>query len=367
MEANQPIRLEDPATGFSAYATSDFTLARDPGRGVYELRSESRGTVEYMRVTSAQAPADAARAAVEQRGLSAVSERSDESRAVVVAQHPDGQRWTVDVRRDGDGTLSVAAFAGPDERTLEWVAASAAGGEPVTLARTEAERAIEPIELIPFTNSDQSASGLCPAEPGWQRGGVKGALEVANPMRGELHLGIPATVVLPYTATAAMAPAYGNTWVIAPYMPAAQAVVHAWPQLRNSLEPGVGFGAVQVDSGQPVNYGPGFDAGIFEIRWTRAGVPWRGAIVAATAPLPADERWLFYFSQLGVPDSDDSSVSQALLKAWRAWDPSASQGPRNAEAQAALEASFETLQEMRTLRLETEKTALDNWSAQFRA
>lgn len=373
----EPIRLAEPSSGFAAFAPPDFKLVHDPKRGVYELRSDDRGAVvEYMRVTSSAAPVETARAVVEQRGLEAVSERAEDERAVIVAKRPDGRRWTVDVRRDSPETVAVTGFGltpggGPkpghdDERVLEWVAASASGGAPAAISETKVEQKPKPIELKDFTTPDGQAKGKVPAEPGWAAGGMNGALEASHPQRGELNLGLHLFICLPGGATAAMAQFYQPPWPIAPYMTADGAVVNVWPQVCNLVNPANGVGGVQIDSGQPLDWGQPFSAGVFGIRFQKASGPWRGAILAATAPLPADDKWLLYYSELAVPDSDDSSVGEALKEAWAAYDPSGSRDPRIAATRQALAAVTKTIQEVTTLRQQTFETTAANWSEQFR-
>jgi hypothetical protein len=373
----EPVRLEEPASGFSAYVPSDFHLTHDAARGVYELRSDARAAaVEYTRVTSAAAPVETARSVVEQRGLTLVSQRADDERAVVTSQYPDGRRWTVDVRRDAPGTLAVTTYgrlpgAGPeraaeDAHVLEWVAASAAGGTAVSLPEERVERPVAPIPLKAFTTEDQSATGKVPAESGWATGGVNGAIEAAHPTRGELHLGIPATICLPGGQSAAMSQLSPPGWAIAPYMPADAAVVQVWPQLRNLLEPGIGFGGMRIEGGQPQNWGPPFSAGVFAIQFQKGAVPWRGAMLAATAPIPASDTWLFYYSEIAVPDSDDSSVAQALVDAWAAYDPSKAKDQRMAATRQSMAAVVDIIRSSTTLRQQTFEKSVADWSKQFR-
>jgi hypothetical protein len=321
-------------------------------------------------------PAEAARAVAVQRGFEVVSEQSEGERSVVVAKRPEGGTWTVSVRRDGPETLAVTGFGRvpettvpeqPDDgRVVEWVASSASGGKPVTLPEKPMEEGIQPIELEDFTTKDGLAKGKVPKEPGWSTGGAGGAIEAENPERGEMHLGIPAMVILPGTTAAAIAQMSPPGWAVAPLLGPEMAVVHVWPQLRNLLSPGIRFGDVSIDSTYPQNFGPPFDAGLFEFRFTRDGALWRGAILAATAPIPADERWLFYYSELAVPDSDDSSVSQALVKAAEAYNPTASQGARTAATQAAFAAVTETIQSMTALRKQTFERTSAAWAGYFR-
>jgi hypothetical protein len=374
---SDPVRLEEPGTGFSAFAPPDFKLTYSAESGIYELRSDQRGVaIEHTRAVDTTPPVEAARSVVAQRGFEVVSEQSDPERAVVVAKRPDGRRWTVSVRRDGPETLAVTGYGRlpdakaperpDDDRVLEWVASSATGGKPVTLPQKPVEEAVKPIELKDFATTDGMAKGKVPAEAGWSTGGVGGALEAENPERGEIHLGIPALVVLPGMMAAAIAQMSPSGWVIAPLLPPELAVVQVWAQLRNIIQPGVGFGGVTIESSEPQNLGPPYTAGLFGIRFERGGRPWRGAMLAATAAIPGDERWLFYSSQLAVPDSDDSSVSQALVQAALAYDPSRSQAAKTAAAQQALAEVTKTIQSMTTLRQQTfERTALA-WSGQFR-
>jgi hypothetical protein len=372
-----PVQLADAATGFAAYAPPDFRLDYDQQRGVYEMSSDQRGVaVEYMRAGSTTPPVEAARSLVAQRGFEVVSEQSDAERALIVAKRPKGGTWTVIVRRDGPETLAVTGFGRvpettaperPDDgRVVEWVASSASGGKPVALPQRPVKEAVKPIALVDFTTKDGLAKGKVPKEPGWATGGAGGALEAENWQRGEIHLGIPALVILPGTSAAAMAQVSGAGWAIAPLLGPETAVVQVWAQLRNVLQPGIGFDGVRIESAHPQSFGPPFSAGLYEFRFKRTGVPWHGAILAATAPVPADERWLFYYSQLAVPDSDDSSVSQALVQAAAAYDPTASQGVRTEATQQAFAAVTQTIQSMTTLRQQTFERTAAAWSSYFR-
>jgi hypothetical protein len=376
--SDDPVRLEEPATGFTAFAPRDFTLAYDAERGVYEIRSEGRGlSIEYTRAQGTDEPIDVARLLVKQRGFEVVSEQADAARASVVAKREDGRRWTVIVRRDGPETLSATGFgrsaegapADPsgDERVLEWIASSAAGGKAVVLPETKVEDTVKPIELEDFTTPDGMAKGKVPKEPGWAVGGSAGSFEACNPERGELYLGIPAFVCLPGTSAAALAQMYPTSLPIAPLLPPDGAVLQVWPRLRATLDPTTQFGGLQIDGAYPQNMGPPFNAALFGIRFQRNGSPWRGTILAGTAPIPADERWLFYFSELAVPDSDDSSVSQALLEAWKAYDPSRAMGQRASAVKQAGEAVTQTIQSVNTLRKQTFERAAASWGSQFRS
>jgi hypothetical protein len=169
-----------------------------------------------------------------------------------------------------------------------------------------------------------------PDEPGWMTGGVNGALECFNADRGELHLGLAGVVCMPGGMTATMAPMYG--WIVAPLMQAHAAVTHVWPQLRNAIEPGVGYGYVEIVSAHPLNWGTGSDTGMFQFRYQRGSVQWHGNILASTMPLPNDDRWLLYYSQLGVPETDDGSVYQGLNECWKAYDVSKARSQPGAAA-----------------------------------
>jgi hypothetical protein len=371
-----PVRLEEATTGFSAFAPPDFALSYDAKSGIYELRSDARGAViEHTHVAGTMPPVEAARAVVAQRGFEVTSEQADDGKATLVAKRPDGRAWTVVVRRDGPETLGVTGFGRmpdttaperPDDaRVLEWVASSATGGKPVELPKTSVKATVKPIELEDFKTKDGMASGKVPAEAGWATGGMGGSFEAENGERGELHLGIPALIVLPGTMAAAVAQ-MSPGWPIAPLLAPEAAVVQVWPQLRNLLQPGLNFGGVTIEDRHPANLGPPYDAGLFGIRFQRAGAPWRGAMLSATAPIPGDERWLFYYSELAVPDTDDGSVSQALLTAAAAYDPSGSQAAKTAAAQAAMAEVTQTIQSMTTMKQQTYEQTNLAWSGQFR-
>jgi hypothetical protein len=195
-------------------------------------------------------------------------------------------------------------------------------------AETAAPNAVQPIRLRDFQTPDGAARGKVPDEEGWLTGGAGGALECVKPGRGEMHLGLTALICMPGGMTAMMAPMYG--WIVAPYMQAQAAVTHVWPQLRNVLEPGVGFGYVEIVDAQPMNWGTGFDVGLFQHRFRRGSDAWRGLILASTAPLPGDDRWVLYYSELAVPETDDGSVYQGLSECWKAYDRSKASGQQSA-------------------------------------
>lgn len=372
-----PVRVEEPATGFSGFAPPDFALSYDEKRGVYELRSDERGvSIEHMRVITTSPPGDEARSVVNQRKFELVSEHEDDQRATVVAKRPEGPNWTVSVRRDGPETLAVTTWGRlpgatqperPDEaRVLEWVASSLSGGKAIQLPEKMIEETIKPIELEDFTTEDKTASGKIPAEPGWSTGGVGGALEADNPLRGEMHLGIPGQVWLPGTGGAAMAQMYPPGWAVSPLLPPDQAVLEVWPVMRNILQPGIGFEGFVIDAAYPQNFGAPYNAGLFAIRFKRGGAPWRGAILAATAGVPGADLWIFYYSEIAVPETDDSSVSQGLLKAWEAYNPSRSQAQRTTAAKAALAEVTQTIRSMTTMRQQSFERSRIAWTDTFR-
>jgi hypothetical protein len=218
------------------------------------------------------------------------------------------------------------------------LALDAAPGAPPTAAPPAADaNAVQPIKLRDFLTPDGLASGKVPDEDGWVTGGVNGALECFNATRGELHLGLMAVVCMPGGMTATMAPLYG--WIVAPYMPAQAAVTHVWPQVRNAIDPGVGFGYVQIVSARPMNWGAGSDTGLFQYRFRRASDAWHGLILASTTPLLNDDRWVLYYSQLAVPMTDDGSVYQGLSECWKAYDASKASSQQGAATLRAQEES----------------------------
>jgi hypothetical protein len=81
-----------------------------------------------------------------------------------------------------------------------------------------------------------------------------------------------------------------------------------------------------------MNWGAQFDVGMFQFRFQRGGAQWHGTILASTTPLFNDDRWLLYYSQLGVPETDDGSVHRALTECWNAYDSSKAQSQAGAAA-----------------------------------
>jgi hypothetical protein len=240
---------------------------------------------------------------------------------------------------------------------MDPVAAGAAQGAAATAAPGAADPAAAPaappapgvaapaappadpnaVKLKAFQTPDGLAKGKVPDEDGWVTGGVNGALECFNANRGELHLGLLGIVCMPGGMTAMMAQMYG--WVVAPYLRAQEAVTHVWPQFRNAIEPGVGFGWVQIESANPMNWGADSDTGLFKYRFRRGSVQWHGQILASTTPLLNDDRWILYYSQMAVPDSDDGSMYEALAECWKAYDASKAASPANTTTAQAVKES----------------------------
>jgi hypothetical protein len=345
------VTLEEAATGFSVAAPPDFQLSFKPENGVYTLRSDTRDiTFQCAWVSGDGSALDAARRASDGTHLTTVSEEHNPDWAQIETTTEEGRPWTVQVQRDHTGVMKVAAYGREggvtrspeeqveDERVLAKLFASAHGGAVIHVPRPPAPVAAQaapaqaapappapappPIGLKDLVADDGSASGKVPDEPGWSSGAAGGMLSASNPDRGELMMGFNSMITLPGGSFDIAMRTFGfvpKGTIVAPLMPAQQALVELWPRVRNELEPQLALAGVQVEGAYHVTTNAWGGSGVFSVRFTRAGRPWRGRVSIATVQNPLDDQWRLYYSSIAVPDGGDPRVWDALDAGWRAF------------------------------------------------
>jgi hypothetical protein len=367
--------LRDAATGFTVKAPADFRLGHSAKTGAYAISSKRRhARVSYVRFTTTQAPDALAKSYLAAIGAKTVTETSAAGSYVAKVTTKAGKAEMVEGRQDGAGidlivwgstrkghaASAAASLAG----ILAGIARSATGGQAIAVPQTTHEVPVAPIALRPFVNSDGSAKAQVPADPDFSCSGVKGTVECYGP-RGELSLGLGLPVCPPGSTVAqyaALSP--GLCPVIAPFQSSANAVVSVWPRVRN-LVLGGGIANMTVKQVIPANI-PGYESALYIASFTRDGAPWTGAFLVGVTPATGSEQWLFYFSDMAVPGTDDSSVSQALLATWKSWDPSAAIDQRIQATNQSIKATTETIQSVNDFRQQVADQAAENWDGYIR-
>jgi hypothetical protein len=260
---------------------------------------------------------------------------SDPNAFALLIQGKNGRRGELQFR-GLRGVVSIVGVSprgrtkvvsGKLRRTLARIAASARHIHLVTLPESVTQRTEAPIALTTFTAADGTATAQVPAEAGWIVDGSKGMIDGINFSRGEFELGLNAPIITPEADPYHLEPGYE-----ADYQTAAQAVTNAWPALRSSVYPISNVRILSVVPGTTDTFGPGWDSGLFEVSFDQRGATWHGFAAVGTYNFPSAGNWLFYISEIAVPDGTDPAVGAALVKAWASFNPTVAEQQRLAQA-----------------------------------
>ncbi|MDE3069737.1 MAG: hypothetical protein KGJ43_03315 [Acidobacteriota bacterium] len=272
-------------------------------------------------------------------------------------------------RRHRARRASVARVAAvPLPQLLAQIAEGAQGGAPVAVPMANVQRPVAAVALHPFTNLDGSASAEVPV--GFQCGGTRGFVECLDP-HGSIEFGIGMPVCVPGSAKAETAETIpGESALcpgIAPFIESAStAVTTLWGPVLDKLT-NAGIANVALVKSAPAVSSPGWNASFNVLTFTRNGAPWTAAIYAATTPNTGSfEEWLFYYSAITVPQSDNSSYGQALAKSWETFNPSAAEHQRLQEANNNVHATTEEIQEVTAFRQQVGEEGAEHWDEYIR-
>jgi len=117
---------------------------------------------------------------------------------------------------------------------------------------------------------------------------------------------------------------------------------------------------------QPVSV-PGYtSAAMLYTHFTLNGAPWTGAFLVGITPDTGANYWLMYVSGISIPDSDDSSFGQALVKTWSSWDSSQAIDDRLAQINADADATTGIVQSVNDFRQAVHAEANETWDAYVR-
>ena len=398
------VTLTDHATGFTVRAPRDFTLTRT-GKGVEKVFSKTRGAfVNYLLLTSSAAPAKVAATLIAQSKSTIASSTQTPTSYTATVVHA-GHRERFQVRQVGTGKLELiawgthkvasshngkskgkashgthskrggrralkasvahAAAALSLEPVLEQIAGTAHGGRAVTVPEEKKETRVAPVALQSFTTSDGSATAQVPA--GFTCGGSKGMIECLDPAHGGIEFGFAEPVCVPGSTKAYYAEhGFGvGCAAIAAYEEGTAAATTLWGATLDSLVK-AGIAGVTLVSSKPVSFA-GWNASFDLLRFTRNGVPWEAAMIAATTTATGSaEEWLFYYSDVSAPQSGDSAYGQALAQSWASFNPSAAESQRLAESENDQKQTTQIIDEASAFRQEVVEESDENWDAYIR-
>jgi hypothetical protein len=402
---NALVTLRDPVTGFTVRAPRDFTVSHT-SKGVEHVASRTRHAfVNYLLIDSTEAPAKVGQTLIAQ-SKSTISSSSQTTSSFTAAVVHGGRAETLVVRQVAGGRLAITAWgtikakptarhnksshgkpggkhprhakkasvarasaAEPLEPLLKQIAEAAQGGRGVPTPVETVKKPVAAVALKPFTNSDRSASAEVPA--GFNCAGSKGIVECLDPSHGAIEFGVGMPVCVPGSTKAWYAehvPGEGALCpAISPFIEnSTTAATTLWGPTLDRLI-GAGIANVTLVSSQPVAFGAGWHASFDILRFTRNGVPWEAAMIAATTSETGSvEEWLFYYSVVSAPQSGNSAYGQALAKSWASFNPSAAEGQRLAESEKDQKETTAIIQEANAFRQEVFEEANENWDAIIR-
>lgn len=261
---------------------------------------------------------------------------------------------------------SVAhATAVPLQQLLAQIAASAQGGHVAAPPTQSVSKPVAAVSLQSYTNEDKSASAQVPA--GFHCSGKVGIVECSEAGHGELEYGVGAPVCTSGLEKAHIAEELEPSLcpVTAPFMESpADAATTIWPGLLDKYE-NASVQNVTVTSSTAEQMGSGWNAALEILSFTREGTPWTGAMFAATtADTGSPEEWLFYYSEVSVPTSDESSYGQA--QSWSTFNPSSAEAQRTSEAEHDMQATADIIKEVDGFRQEVAYEADQHWDEYIR-
>ena len=406
---NTLVTLRDPVTGFSVRAPRDFTVSHT-SKGVEHVASRTRHAfVNYLLLDSQEAPAKVGKTLITQSKSTTRSSSQTASSFTAAIVH-GGQAETLEVRQVASGRLAITAWgtikakltprhsakkghgkggkhakpstrhankasaarasaSEPLEPLLKQIAEAAHGGKGVTAPVETVKKPVAAVALQPFTNSDHSATAEVPT--GFNCAGSKGIIECLDPAHGGIEFGIGMPVCVSGSTKAyyaehvpgeaALCPA------ISPFLEdSTTAATTLWGPTLDRLI-GAGIANVTLASSQQAAFGAGWHASFDILRFTRNGVPWEAAMIAATtAATGSSEEWLFYYSDVSAPQSGNSAYGQALAKSWASFNPSAAEQQRLTESENDQKATAAVIEEADAFRQEVSEEASENWDAIIR-
>jgi hypothetical protein len=270
-------------------------------------------------------------------------------------------------RRKAKKSSAAHAAALSLQKLLPQISAAAQGGNPVAPPMQKVTTPVAAAALQPYTNPDGSASAQVPV--GFKCAGSKGIIECLEPAHGAIEYGVGLPVCTAGSQKADVAETLEPTLcpAISPFIENSQtAATTLWSAVLNKLV-NANIQNVTVVSSTPEPFGPGWKASLDILNFTRNGVPWTTAMLAATtANTGSAEEWLFYYSDVSVPQTGSASYGEALAQSWSTFNPSAAEKQRMGEAEHDMQATTETIKSVNGFRQEVFEEANQHWDEYIR-
>ncbi len=369
--------LRHKKTKFKVKAPKGFKLKYR--RGVYVV-SKGRARVAYTLLKTNATPAKAGNALVEQTGATVLKKKESAKRFSATISRKSQKDYVVVKKRGSNlvtatygikkkkskkkkkSAAAAVSIAAIPIRTLRGIANRARGGRARELPVGKVQVPVAPIALKAYTAPDGKATGQVPAEAGWWFSGANGAIEGYHSTRGEFIFGLPALISVPGSG---LCQAYPNTpCVESDYKNPDDALREVYPKFRTFAPNGTDTN-IEIRETHPRTL-PGFSSALYIATFDHDGAPWIGAFLVGTTPNAYLGTWLMYLSMVAVPVSDDSSVAQALVQGWAAWDPSAAIEERLRNTTTTIKATTEIIQSVNEFRQRVFDKTNENWDRYIR-
>ncbi len=295
--------------------------------GVYVMRKGSV-VVGFSRAVTTVSPSQYGTALLQQLGGQLVF-RHGTAKEFAAQVDRGGTRESVFIRRDGS-RLDVLTSSAPPRQALslpvvQRIVASAKGGYALRAPKAEAQPSLP---MRRYQSPDGGATALVPAGNDWVIQGTQGRVEGSGP-RGRFLFGFSYNVPLPESV-----PAGASNVLASPWLNAQTALTQLFPRFT----PGVSnmrIRSVLKDVALPsFTSSPMY---LYDFRVN--GRPWVGiATVGTDGPAKySNFVWNFYYSGIAVPANSSPAVGDALMRAWKSWDPSGAIAQRSVAAKQLLD------------------------------
>ncbi len=319
------VTLRHAASGFSIEAPAGFSLSVHSG--VYLMRNGNI-SVGFSRTVTTVSPTQYGAALLQQLGGRLVYRNGTASQ--FAAQVDRGaRRESVLIRRDGHRLLVLTSSA-PPSRALSLpvvlrIVGSARGGYTLRAPKSGAPK---PLPMRQYQTSDGGATALVPAGNDWVIQGSQGRVEGSGP-RGRFLFGFSYNVPLPESV-----PAGASNVLASPWLNAQTALTQLFPRFTPEVS-NMRIRRLLKDVALPTFSSSAMYLYDFRVN----GRPWVGiATVGTDSPAKyGNFVWNFYYSGIAVPANSSPAVGDALMRAWKSWNPSGAIAQRSVAAKQLLD------------------------------
>jgi hypothetical protein len=205
------------------------------------------------------------------------------------------------------------------------IVGSARGGYTLRAPKSGAPK---PLPMRQYQTSDGGATALVPAGNDWVIQGSQGRVEGSGP-RGRFLFGFSYNVPLPESV-----PAGASNVLASPWLNAQTALTQLFPRFTPEVS-NMRIRRLLKDVALPTFSSSAMYLYDFRVN----GRPWVGiATVGTDSPAKyGNFVWNFYYSGIAVPANSSPAVGDALMRAWKSWNPSGAIAQRSVAAKQLLD------------------------------